>query len=137
MGCDNMFENKLVPFVIKQIVLYLLMLSVLALFLINQGQLYLGLFTGAALSIIRFISNAWIFLKGIIGSKNNYGHVVVTASLFIMNQLLLLAVLALFYRLSSWLFVGLIVGVLLAPFAIVVNGITEALGITKNKFYID
>lgn len=132
-----MFENKLMPFVIKQIAVYLFMLSIVILFFNNRWALYLGLFAGSALSIIRLLSNAWIIQKAVKAVKNHCWQIIATAALFIVNQLLLLAVLYVFYKLNLWFFISLIAGVLLAPFTIIVNSITEALGITKNRFYID
>lgn len=132
-----MFENKLMPFVIKQIAVYLLVFSIAILLFNNRWQLYLGLFAGAALSIIRFLSNAWIIQRAVTAVRNHCWQIIATAALFIVNQLLLLAVLYVFYKLNLWLFISLAAGVLLAPFTIIVNSITEAFGITKNKFYID
>jgi hypothetical protein len=99
-------------------------------------MLLIGFYSGGALSILRYLSNAWIFSI----KQNNENKLLLhlkTIVLFFGNQILLLTLLFIYFSLNRWLFIGLIAGVLLAPFIVVINSITEVFGITKNGFYLN
>lgn len=53
---------------------------------------------------------------------------------FAFNQLLLIVLLVVAYSIDRWLFAGFVGGILLVPLTVMINSITEALGITKNHF---
>ncbi|MDP4152812.1 MAG: hypothetical protein Q8865_05125 [Bacillota bacterium] len=87
------------------------------------------------MSILRFLSNRWIFT--VKEGQNKLLLLLKTVILFLMNQIILILALYISYFANQQLFISLIAGVLLAPFVVIINSFTEALGITKNKFYID
>jgi|GEM_PF-582440 len=135
LGKLKLLGSKLEIFVVKRITVWFFIFSVFGLFLENRWYLLLGLFVGAAFCIFRFRSYAYVFQRATdkeIGKRS----VVKSILIFSGNQLLLIVLLLIFYFWNRWIFGGFIGGVLLAPFVIVVNCITEVLGITNNHFFI-
>lgn len=91
-----------------------------------------GLLAGAFIGVCRFGVNEWI-LKRIFrpgGEKRIFG----TIAAFTINQLVMIPVLTAAYFFDVWLFYGFITGVLTVPAVIMINGMTEAFGITRNHF---
>lgn len=124
------------------------LLTIIDIVFVKEKWLVLtGLYVGTILSMAKFGSYAWVFGK-IIGVGTNASDEGGSESrlperrqspgssiiVFTLNQLILLPLLFLAYYLSTRLFVGFVAGILTVPFVILVNSITEALGITKNHF---
>ena len=91
-----------------------------------------GLLAGAFISIGRLSSNEWILKKTLkpSGGKSVAGSIIA----FTLSQLVMLPVVVLTYFIDVWALYGLVAGVLVVPFIIMMNSITEAFGITKNSF---
>lgn len=97
----------------------------------------MGLLLGSAVSVFKFGSYAWIFKriestaagaeqKANLSRNSMFG--------FLANQVVILLLLFAAYFLNPWFFAGIVAGVLLVPFVIMINSITEALKITSNNF---
>lgn len=131
-----MIKNKLVNFVVRRIALFYLLSVLISAFFSNRAFLIAGLTAGALLGIIRFISNAWIFSFSA-DKKSIKNSAFLKAAIFIANQAVLFLLLFLFNRISLSLLLSFAGGLLLAPFTIILNNITEVMGLTKNKFYLE
>jgi hypothetical protein len=100
----------------------------------NKWTAAAGLITGAVLGVAKFGSNA-LYLRKTLGADARTGRTAAGGiAAFLISQLIMLPLLILAYFLSFRLFCGFIAGSLLVPAIIMVNSITEALGLTKNGF---
>ena len=133
-----MFKSKIEQFVAKKAVICLILLSIIDIIAINYRWLVLvGLFSGTILSVAKFGSYAWVFGRicstdqGDSSRKQASGS---SITVYMLNQLILLPLLFLTYFLNRWIFTGFVAGILIVPFVIMINSITEVLGITKNHF---
>ena len=134
-----MFKSELEKFVATKAIALLMLFSILDIILLNSRWFVLiGITIGTVLSVFKFISYAWILRKTLCDSLPCAKNRTVAKCIFVftVNQLILLPFLFWAYFLNHWLFTGLIAGALSVPFVLMVNIITEALGITKNRFYI-
>lgn len=93
-----------------------------------------GLLSGTFIGIGRFRCSKWILRRVLRANTEQsllHGNVA-----FTLSQFVLLPVIALAYFLNIWVLYGLIAGLLIIPTGIMINSITEALGITKNNFML-
>lgn len=133
-----MLKSKIEQFVAKKAVICLILLSIIDIIVIKNRWLVLtGLVVGTILSIVKFSGYAGVFRQICQTGRNTppksrtpIGSILV----FILNQIILLPLLFLAYYLNQWLFAGFVAGILTVPFVLMVNSITEILGITKNHF---
>ncbi len=133
-----MLKNKLAIFIAKRVLVCSALLSVMVLVWIEQRWYTLaGLLVGSAFSVMKFGSYTWIFKKIVSGAassaqKTNSARSGMLA--FLVNQIVIFPLLLAAYFLNHWFFAGMVAGILLVPFVIMVNCVTEALKITSNNF---
>lgn len=133
-----MIESKLERFITKRVLIGMILLSIIDMVMFeNRWLVLVGLIVGSMLSIVKFASNAWVF-GGIFGTDQDSARKklapITSVAMFAVNQLILLPLLILAYFLNQWIFAGFVAGILIVPFVIMINSITEAIGITKNHF---
>lgn len=100
-----------------------------------------GLFVGTVFSVARFSGYAWVFAriadltlsseKPASTQKRAFAGSIFA---FVLNLSILLPIIFVSYTVHLFLFVGLIVGIFSVPIVIMINSVTEAVGITKNHF---
>ena len=133
-----MFKSKIEQFVAKKAVICLVLLSIIDMIVMDYRWLVLGgLVLGAILSVAKFGSYAWVFDRICSMDQSGFSKKQAPGSsitVFMLNQLILLPLLFLAYFLNRWIFAGFVAGILIVPFVIMINSITEVLGITKNHF---
>jgi len=115
------------------LILYML-LSILGLFFISERWQVLAGFTVATLySVVRFVLLEYTFASLLSNDGKNLpvGRTVFTTA---GSYLVLIGIIIVSIKAGIWVFAGTVSGFLLTPAVIVVNGITEALGITRNNF---
>ena len=132
-----MLKNKLVSFIAIRVLICCILLSIIDVILLEyRWHALAGLILGSVFGVLRFGSNTWIFEK-IIPSAENTAEKSRKARMgmlgFLTNQILLLPVLFAAYFLNQWFFAGIVAGILLVPFVIMLNCITEFLNITSNN----
>jgi len=134
MENKKLFKSKLDKFIAKRAALFLIIMTAadIAFLGSNRWLVLAGLFIGVFVSIGRIFSNEWMLMK--IFQLNKGKAVAGSIVVFTISQLVLIPVIVLTYFLSVWILYGLIAGILIIPIAIMINSITEALGITKNSF---
>lgn len=129
-----MFLGKLDRFIVKRVLIFLILCSAADLALLEQNRwtALAGLFAGTLLSVVRLIGNERLFhaFSGWNGGKAIAGSIFV----FTAIQLALLPVILILYIISTWVLYGFIAGILAVPVIVMVNSITEAIGLTKNDF---
>lgn len=133
-----MFKSKIELFIAKKAVICLILVSIIDIIAINARWLVLvGLFVGTILSVVKFGSYAWVFGRicstdqGDPSKRQTPGS---SITVFMLNQLVLLPLLFITYFINHWIFAGFVAGILIVPFVIMINSITEVLGISKNHF---
>ena len=127
-------QNSLEKEMIRRAALTFLPLAGLAVYFLEQQWLaLLGLLLGALLSVIRFLSHSWVFHRV---CRQVGGSVWMSISVFLLNQLILFLLLFGAFSLNIWLFWCLVAGTLLMPLVLLLNAATEALGLTKNGFFM-
>jgi hypothetical protein len=132
-----LFKSELEKFVVKRITLFALIGSAVSLIFPSRWMIILGLMAGAGMSIFRFGGYAWIYGRITTGKEYNAGSAAIKSVLiFLANQILLIVLLFGVYRIHHAMFVGLVIGVLFAALSLIINSITEALGLTKNQFFM-
>ncbi|MEG2052067.1 MAG: hypothetical protein RR012_07170 [Oscillospiraceae bacterium] len=135
-----MLNKRLETFVIKRAVAYFLLLSIIfALIVENRWIFILGFAVGTMFSIVRFLLYAFAskVTSDIIKLKNRSKKVIsINYVIFILHQFLILFLLYFSYKYDIYLFAGVVAGTLMVAFVIMINVITEFLGITKNHFFI-
>ncbi len=129
-----MLFGKLDRFIVKRAVIFLVLCSAadLALPEKNRWPALAGLFAGTLLSVARLVGNERLFqaFSGWNGGKAVAGSILV----FTAIQLALLPLILILYMISAWLLYGFIAGILAVPLIVMINSITETLGLTKNDF---
>lgn len=133
-----MLKNKLASFIAKRVLICSILLSIIDLLWIEQRWYTLaGLLLGGAFSVLKFGSYTWIFKKIVSGAASPAQKTSSARSsmlAFLANQIILFPLLLAAYFINHWLFAGMVAGILLVPFVIMVNCVTEVLKITSNNF---
>lgn len=133
-----MLKNKLAKFVAKRVLICCIILSIIVVVVFEKRwYLLVGLLFGSLVSLAKLGSYAWVFGRiisanaGVTLKKTGASKSILV---FAINQILLLPILYIAYKFSIWSFAGFITGILLVPFVIMINSVTEAIGVTKNNF---
>ena len=130
-----MLKSKIEKFIAKKAVICLLLVSIIDMITVkNRWFVLIGLIAGTILSVAKFGGYAWIFARICNTDSTKKQAPRSSITVFVLNQLILLPLLFLAYFLSNWIFAGFVAGILIVPFVIMINNITEVLGITKNHF---
>ena len=129
-----MIKSKLKTFILKRMLILYILLAVLDLLLVKERWFALvGLTAGALYSVVRFSLTQHVFSSLLLKSGKTIS-VRSTILITIGSLTVVIALLTISIKISFWVFVGVISGILLIPAIIVINGITEALGISCNNF---
>lgn len=133
-----MFFSRIERFIYKRLLICFLLLSIIDMAFIEDRWLVLaGLTAGTVVGAVKFGGNARA-LAGIFGlavreSRGRTGRRCGTV-IFLLNQIILLPFLFLAYYLGQGIFWGFFTGIMTIPLLIMLNSITEAIGITRNHF---
>ena len=123
-----MVNAKLEQYLCRTAAYLTIVLSFVFLLFSCRFHLISGLLAGTVLSILNFAAVA------VLVKKSSEGKVTSTF-LFPLLTLVSAVLLCAAYRLSVTLFFGSVFGVLTVPAAVMIEAITEAAGITGNKFF--
>jgi len=129
-----LLKGKLEIFVVKRSsVLYVFLILLDIIFVRQKWMAIAGLSLGGIFSVIRFDST--VYTSRNLLSQNNLA---LTARLsvlkYILTQIATILLLVTSLLLDMWFFFGVTAGILAIPLVIMINGVTEALGITHNDF---
>lgn len=128
-----MFRSKIEIFIIKRILIFYFLLTVLAILFVDQKVFVLsGLTVGAGAGLLRFCSTASMLAGYML--RDNPGVTGNGVIRYIVNMVATIALLTVSLIYDKWFFAGTAAGILIVPLAITLNGITEGLGITHNSF---
>lgn len=130
----GLLKNKLEKFVAKRVLISFAILSILDLIFIHRRWIVLlGLSIGGAFGLLRFGSMVATFSNLICRTAKD-AAVKKSVLWYILNQGVLLILLATAAKFDLWLFAGLAAGILLVPFIMFIFGIAQGLGITHYDF---
>lgn len=133
-----MLKTKLEKFVAKRSLIFFIILAILDIvFISNKWYVLVGLILGGVFSNLKFSSYALVFSRILTpksGNSQPNNFVGSSLILFILNQLVLIPILFIALKLNESFFAGIVAGILLVPFVIFINCITEPLKITHNNF---
>ena len=133
-----MLKNKLANFIAKRVLICCILLSIIVLIMLEyKWHVLVGLLLGSVFSVLKFGSYTWIFQR-IISAAASPARKTKSARSgmlgFLINQIIIFPLLLAAYFLNQWFFAGIVAGILLVPFVIMINSVTEALKITGNNF---
>ncbi len=133
-----MLKNKLANFIAKRVLICCTLLSIIVLmWLEHRWYTWFGLILGSAFSVMKFGSYTWIFTKIVSDAAGSAQktHSARSGMLgFLANQIILFPLLLVAFFVDQWFFAGMVAGILLVPFVIMINCVTEVLKITSNNF---
>lgn len=115
------------------IILYLVTVILLLIFFYSHPIIIAGITLGGVLSIVRFSTNATSFIRLLSGTGETLagGRGI---KWFVINSIVAFLVLAVSIKINLFFFGGVIAGIFFVPIVIIINSITEAIGITHNNF---
>lgn len=113
------------------IILYLIAVILLLIFFRGRPIIIAGISLGVVLSIVRFSTNATSFIRLLSGTGETLGRGI---KWFVINSIVAFVVLAVSIKINLFFFGGVITGIFFVPIVIIINSITEAIGITHNNF---
>lgn len=130
--------KKLTVFIAKRVLICYILLSIIDVVLMTQRWFILvGMFLGVVISLIRFGSYGFVFtgivLANSVAARKGFS-VFSSLAIYVINQLVLIPVLYIAFKFNQYFFAGVFIGIMLLPFTIFINSLTEALGITHNDF---
>ena len=129
-------SKKLEKFVITWVViLFVVIVSLLYLFIYNSKDIILGLIIGTLVSLLKFLMNSFNFGKILkVRMPNIFNLVLLNIFSLMLLFLILFLLLNKIYLVNIYTIVGVFIGVGLIPLVILIGGILQSLYIIRNKF---
>lgn len=125
--------NSLEKFIAKRVLIIFGVLVILNLIFVSQRMyVMLGLIIGSVFGFMRFSSFGATISRLVLHDKSS--TIKETFIRYMVNHVAMIVLCAVSIKYSLWMFTGVIVGVLIIPGIIMINGITEGLGVTHNRF---
>lgn len=136
---EKLLNSGLARFLVKRVLICLILLSIIVIMAFDKKiTVLIGLILGTTISVLKLGSNAWIINK-IADVDKNCGKKKFSdkfsSVIYALTQIAVLLMLYIAYRINQWGFAGFAAGLLTVPVVIMINSITEALGITRNNFW--
>jgi len=129
-----MFKNKLQKFIFRKVLILFFLLSILSLvFMQNKLIIVSGILLGTVFSLLRFSYMGNTFYS-LLMLKNPSMNVNKSILRYIILQLFTIVFLVILAKYNILYLVSSVVGILSVSLVVVVNSVTEGLGITKNNF---
>jgi hypothetical protein len=121
-------------FILKRTLVLFALLALLDVTFFEQRWLILaGLTTGCVVSLMRYNATSALYKK-ILSHEEHMANALKMVFKYIFSQIFTILIMIVSLMQNRWFFMGITAGILLVPLTIFINGITEGLGITKNKF---
>lgn len=134
MRLEKLFQSKIERFLAKRVLaLYIIIAAADLMLLPEKWKVLAGLTIGGIYSLFRLNSHAGTLSRLISQNKDaiTKSHSMLK---YLITQGLVFLLLAASLKINQWLFAGVTTGILLVMMAVMINGITESLGITHNNF---
>ena len=125
--------SSLEKFIAKRVLIIFGVLVILNLIFVSQRMyVMLGLIIGSVFGFMRFSSFGATISRLVLHDKSS--TIKETFIRYMVNHVAMIVLCAVSIKYSLWMFTGVIAGVLIIPGIIMINGITEGLGVTHNRF---
>lgn len=110
-----------------------MILIIIAIVLFNNGwNIVVGLTCGTVFGVLKYIGMSK-FILNIVFKEQKRSYLEVFTK-FLVSQVITALLLVVTLKINLRIFLGAVVGILLIPVIITINGLTEALGISHNNF---
>lgn len=127
-------KSNIEKFIAKRVLFLVGILSLADILMVDQRWLALaGLLAGAIFGILRFGSLADVIMQ-LLARSNAQAAAKKSVLNYVFSFIVLIVLFSASLLYNGWFAAGMITGDLLVPFVIMVNGLTEGLGITHNNF---
>lgn len=127
-------KTKIEKFIAKRVLIVVGLLSIVTIAVLQQKWMVLtGLFAGGIFSILRFGSLSDM-ITSLLNGGNNQSAALRSVLSYVLSIITLVILMAASLLYNRWFAAGMITGILLVPFIIFINSLTEGLGITHNNF---
>lgn len=121
-------------FIKKRIlIIYIALIIVSLIFFDARWIIVAGITLGLIFGLIKYIAVARFVAKILSHAKEHFKLIVVFMR-FSRLQLVTMLLMAVLAKINLWLLAGFVAGILAVPIIIMINSITEALGISHNYF---
>lgn len=117
----------------KALILLAISAVIFSVFFNSRFIIIAGLMAGSVFSIIR-LKSMTSALRGMMPGKNASGAVAKNILGFVIAQMVAVVLLLCASIINFGLFAGIAFGILIVPFSIFINALTESFGITHNHF---
>lgn len=127
-------KTKIEKFIAKRVLIVIGLLSIVTITVLQQRWMVLaGLFAGGIFSILRFGSLSDM-ITSLLNGGNKQSVALRSVLSYVLSMITLVILMAASLLYNGWFAAGMITGILLVPFIIFINSLTEGLGITHNNF---
>jgi len=129
-----LLKSGLEKFIAKRAAIFYIILVILDLVIVRERWAALaGLTIGGVSGLFKFSSMASVF-SALAARHSQLSPALLQLLKYLVNMTGVIILVGVSLKLNMWLFWGVLSGILLVPSVIMVNGLTEALGITHNGF---
>lgn len=115
------------------IIVYIVSIIISLILFDNRWNIVIGLTCGSVFGILKYIV-ASRFISNILLQREENLSLARILVKFLSLQVVTVLLMAVSIRISLWSFLGVVAGILLIPLIILINSLTEALGISHNNF---
>lgn len=115
------------------IIVYIVSIIISLILFDNRWNIVIGLTCGSVFGILKYIV-ASRFISNILLQREENLSLARILVKFLSLQVVTVLLMAVSISISLWSFLGVVAGILLIPLIILINSLTEALGISHNNF---
>lgn len=115
------------------IIVYIVLLIISLILFDNRWNIVIGLTCGVVFGILKYIG-ASRFISNILVQREEKLFLARILVKFLSLQVVNVLFMAVSISINLWVFLGVVAGILLIPLIILVNSLTEVLGISHNNF---
>ena len=135
--CKDVYRLKakvLQCFIKTRIIIVYIVLIIISLTIFdNRWYIVIGLTCGSVFGILKFIGSSR-FISNILSQREKNTSLARILVKFLSLQVVTVLFMVVSISVSLWSFLGVVAGILLIPLIILINSLTEALGISHNNF---
>lgn len=115
------------------IIVYIVLIMISLVLFDNRWNIVIGLTCGSVFGILKYIG-ASRFISNILLQREENVSLARIFVKFLSLQAVTVLLMTVSLSISLWSFLGVVAGILLIPLIILINSLTEALGLSHNNF---
>jgi hypothetical protein len=117
----------------RVIVVYIVLIIISLIFFDKRGNIVIGLTCGSVFGILKYIGTSRLISNILLLGEKNFSLLKMFVK-FLSTQTLTVLFMAVSISINKWSFLGVVAGILIIPLIILINSLTEALGLSHNNF---